>query len=1288
MKKVVVVAALLAAMVLVDWLERTEVAGAASLAGMGFVMLTAYAVAEIGGALTLPQVTGYILAGVVLGPSVGGIISGELVGDMRMFNTLALGLIATSAGLELDVRQMARLAKTLVLTTAIKVLVGVSAVALAFIAVESTLGLLALEGPGELSTLALILGVLSVGTSPSITLAVLSETGAKGRLSDLVLGAAIFKDLVVVIGLAVATAVGRVWLAPGAALDAKVLVDVAVELGGSILAGSLVGLVFIGYVRFIRAEMLLFVAAMILVVAELCRAFHLELLLVFISSGVVVRNFSSFEHELMRPLRLVALPVFVLFFANAGASVDLPTTWQILPLALACCAARALAYLLASQVGGRWAGESRNIRKHAWLAYLPQAGVTLGLVGVAALQVPELAGPITNTGMAVVAVNLLIGPITLRRALGALGEIPHAGAAPSPAGAPAGPPRAAPETSSIPPAPLPEPSRALRDQLASNIARVLHEFDADIEPALERLPALGGAAPEPEVFVRVVSDHRARYLELYEALIAQINALPALVRVEQPRGRALWAPIQRELRVPVRRVARVALGPAAARLVSRRFEAGLGAGHAAREQGTASELPAEIEQGLAQLTELLRQVGTRQLPARRVRYSDVEPGVRRALTTLTVTTEAELARLARAAWGTALLASASESIVARLNDALGRALREPSCLAAAKVGPAVQELTTWMAQHAEPGARGDGGAASGAWREALETLAAATLGELSREFRFAATVRATLVELGASVADAPDGIDCLLLERGASLAHGRIINVHLRAHVDALIRHLMPPIDLAARSVATALNQLPRRVEETMAREWAQLDAERDAPASVRAGRFEHGRSSRLQYALEDLARATARAIDAALAALDVSLGSTYAAFRDDLLPGPDRDGYREARLQRWAGAARRARERALASLQHWRWGGPPLVNADAIGRYMRGLSRADLPEQVRRWFDGSPVSDERLFAAHRRLLNYVLDADASRAETGRSGVLVVGSRGTGKSSLLNLCELELSYAVHVRLHASEFARDTPLFDAMAASLDCPPTMDALVQQLELRSPAVFVDDLHAWIGARANRQLELERVLQLLAQSSHRAFWVVSMDASMFKLLGELVPLEEVFTHVASLRPFGVADARRLVEARLELMNTSVEFRSGRWESLFDRLGSSTASERFYRRLTRLSRGRPSRIVALCREAMHIEGQQLSLAAGALRAPAALEHAFTPVQVATLAVLHRYGPLSIEQLAGEVAATASELSRSVAFLMTARLVHQCDDATRVGIAREAEWVVHQILVRARLALE
>lgn len=1294
MKKVLVVFALLGAMLLVDWLAQSHVSAAASLTGMGFVMLAAYAVAEIGTALSLPQVTGYILAGLALGPSVGGIISGELIGEMRMFNTLALGLIATSAGLELDVRQFGRLMRTLLWTTLIKVVVGVSLVALALIATESLLGLLALKGPGELPTLALVLGVLSIGTSPSIALAVLTETRAKGRLSELVLGAAVFKDLVVIVGLALATAVGRVWLSPGAAADSSVVADVAFELGGSIMAGAVVGTIFISYVRFIRAEMLLFIAAMILVVAELCRAFHLELLLVFITAGFVVRNASPFEHELMRPLRLVALPVFVLFFANAGASVDLVTTYEILPIALVICVVRAAVYALASHLGGRWAGESRSIRQHAWLAYLPQAGVTLGLVGVASLQLPELAGPITNTGMAVVALNLLIGPITLRRALAQLREIPGPepeptalGAAPNVAPAPLVAPT---ESSPRPPAPLPGPLQRMHDTMTAELGQILDRFDAEVLPLLPALPGLGDTPPEPEEFRAVVVAQREKYRELYTALVAPLTALPNVVYVERVEGARRHRPVSRLWRgrkVPLRRLARIALGPSLAQLVAGRFEAQLrttGAvpAHSSAGEGRWDTARPDLDLGLARFAELLSDLGTGRRRARSLRYSLVEPEVRRALGSLTTTSDAELARLARAAWGTALLEAQRGLVSAASTDAIQRTLVEPARASAARVPSAVEALADWLESRLEPGRRApDADLAS--VREEFETLARTTLGELAREFRFAATVRATLAELLRCASHVPDSIDSLRLEEGAPLGQGRVQAVHFRAHVEALIRHLMPPIELAARSVASALNQLPRRIEDAVQHRWSP-DATGDSPGSCPDG----SRARALvRPALLEATAATVRAVDTALAGLDLSLESAYAAFRDELLPGPTRDGPREPRWARWLERSRRVRRRVWSGLGLDRRGPRGRSSAEAIREGLRASGGAGLPDVVERWFDLAPVSDERIFSGHGRL-NYVLDADSSRAELGRASVLVVGSSGMGKSSLLNLCELELPYSTHLRLHAAEFPRDVTLFEAMGGLLDCAPTAEALSEQLEERAPAVFVDDLPSWVSAVADRGAELARVLQLVARTSHRAFWVASIETTSWQVFKEIVVLEEVFTHSLRLSRFSPEEVQRMIEARIGLMGETVAFPTGRWATVLDKLRSSTAASRFYQRLWRASRGHPGRALTLCREAFSNGIEALTLRSEALSTPGDVLFELTSTQLAALATLHRYGAQRLERLAEELAVSLPELERSVSFLATAGLVTQREGEQTVAIAPAADWAVEQTLIRARLAVD
>jgi Kef-type K+ transport system membrane component KefB len=425
MRRGFVVLALLAMMVGLKALKAEAPGGAdpLTLAAIGFVVLAAFAVAELGAKLQLPKVTGYILSGVVLGPYAARVLTTEVVVELKMFSTLALGLIATSAGLELDLKGLRALARTLSVTTAVKIVTGIVLVGGTVVAIELGFGVLGLASEAEILAIAIVLAALSLGTSPSVTLAILSDTHAKGRLADLVLGAAVVKDVVVVVLLALAIATAKS-LTGGGGIGIDVLVHVGEELGASALAGGVLGALLILYVRYVKAEMLLFVAAMVLVVAQVGVVLRLDLLLVFIVAGLVVRNFSSYAHDLLHPLETVSLPVFIVFFTNAGANVDLEGLAAVLPLALAVCTARAVGYVLASRIGGRAGGESAKIRKIAWLGYLPQAGVTLGLLGVATSQLPELAPALGTIGMAVLAVNLLVGPVTLRAALRSAGEIP------------------------------------------------------------------------------------------------------------------------------------------------------------------------------------------------------------------------------------------------------------------------------------------------------------------------------------------------------------------------------------------------------------------------------------------------------------------------------------------------------------------------------------------------------------------------------------------------------------------------------------------------------------------------------------------------------------------------------------------------------------------------------------------------------------------------------------------------------------------------------------------------
>jgi Kef-type K+ transport system membrane component KefB len=506
MKRLFVVIALLAMMVGLKTLE-IEGSGAASpltLAAIGFVVLAAFAVAELLAARGLPKVTGYILSGIVLGPYVGKVLTTEVVEQMGMFKTLAVGLIALTAGLELEAKALAKLARTLLATVGAKIVIAAPLVGAALVGFELTFGLLGLDETAQIVAVGLVFAALSLGTSPAIALAIISESGAKGRLSELVLGAAVLKDLVVVVVLAICVAVAKALVGGGGGVGVEVLLHVGKELGLSVLAGAVVGVLLIGYLRWIQAEMLLFVAAIVLVGAEVAEALHLELLLIFIVAGFVVRNFSHHEHELHHPLEMVSLPVFVVFFTTAGADLDLHATLQVLPLALVLVVARAGGFWISAKIGNRIGKEPPAVDKNAWYSYLPQAGVTLGLVDIAAGKLEPLSDAILSVGMAFVAVNLLGGPVALRTGLARAGELPDAGK------------KAEAKTEAEDEGPV-EPTLVPLDPLSSELRARIEQLREQVQGELER-----GALKLVKPWVAL---RRRAFAHLDPSSVQQITAL-------------------------------------------------------------------------------------------------------------------------------------------------------------------------------------------------------------------------------------------------------------------------------------------------------------------------------------------------------------------------------------------------------------------------------------------------------------------------------------------------------------------------------------------------------------------------------------------------------------------------------------------------------------------------------------------------------------------------------------------------------------------------------------------
>ncbi len=434
MRRFLVLALLIATMFGMQWLKGGLGQGslAITFAAIGFVVLAAYAMAELASAVGLPRVTGYIVAGLGLGPSAAAmmglsppILTEAAVGDMKVFNGLALALIALEAGLELNLEALRRFKRTLSSIILFKMPLSWLMVGGGFVALALTV--MPVPGVtefGHILAIGLVVGALSVGTSPAVSIAVISESGIKGKVADLVLGFAVFKDVVMVIMIAVAIAVGTILITDGAAFDAGPFLKLLKKVFFSAVFGGVIGGLLVAWMRWVRWEIIL----ILLVVAygvnsfsaylhDVHSTFQFKPLLLFITAGFVVGNFSRYGHALHKPLGLLALPVFVIFFTTAGAGLNLEATIAMLPLACSLFAIRALMMYLSARWGGKLAGETTAFSNNLWLGFISQAGVALVLLKVAQDGLPALAAELELVAFPLITLNLLIGPILLRVAL-------------------------------------------------------------------------------------------------------------------------------------------------------------------------------------------------------------------------------------------------------------------------------------------------------------------------------------------------------------------------------------------------------------------------------------------------------------------------------------------------------------------------------------------------------------------------------------------------------------------------------------------------------------------------------------------------------------------------------------------------------------------------------------------------------------------------------------------------------------------------------------------------------
>jgi Kef-type K+ transport system membrane component KefB len=393
-----------------------------TIASIGFLLLAGTLTSELLAPLGLPHLTGYLLAGIAAGPHVLRLVDEHTVKSMSPVNTLALALIALAGGAELDLSALKKGAKSLAWAMVVQCMLVLIVLTGVFVAARPLLPFARVLPISQVIAVGLLWGALAVTRSPSATLGILSQTRAHGPLATFTLGFVMVSDIVVVVLIATVLGCTRPLLDPAASFSAQAFIQLGHELFGSIALGTTLGLVIAVYLRIVNRQMLVVLLVLGFGVSTVLDYLQFDALLTFMVAGFIVRNMSNQGKRFVEYIEQTGTVVYVVFFATAGADLDVPLLRQMWPVALLMAGSRAGVTWLGSQVAGRFAKDPPKLRNWSWSGLISQAGLALGLSVLIAKDFPSFGPAFRSLAIATIAINEMIGPVIFKLALDRGGE--------------------------------------------------------------------------------------------------------------------------------------------------------------------------------------------------------------------------------------------------------------------------------------------------------------------------------------------------------------------------------------------------------------------------------------------------------------------------------------------------------------------------------------------------------------------------------------------------------------------------------------------------------------------------------------------------------------------------------------------------------------------------------------------------------------------------------------------------------------------------------------------------
>ena len=407
-----------------------------ALLAIGIAMFAGLFLSRLTSKLNLPDVTSYLVAGLLVGPlclgQLGvpglGLASFEAVEELGLLNDVALGFIAFSIGSEFRVSSLRKIGRQATVVAIFQALVATLFVDVALLLLHLVLG-----DKLPVST-CILLGAIATATAPAATLMVVNQYKARGPLTDMLLPVVALDDAVGLIVFAVSNGIAKA-LVSGTISVVSVLVNPILEIILSVGLGMALGWIFSEVeIYFNSNSKRLSLAVAFVVLCTAISKLHFNLgevhigfssLLVTMMCATVFCNLCDFSEQIMYQVERWTAPIYVLFFVLSGAELDLTvfSDLAVVGIGVVYILTRSAGKITGANVSAKMPHCPESVCKYLGITLLPQAGVALGMSVMVAAEFGAEGALVRNIVLFSVLIYELVGPTLTRIALTKAGDI-------------------------------------------------------------------------------------------------------------------------------------------------------------------------------------------------------------------------------------------------------------------------------------------------------------------------------------------------------------------------------------------------------------------------------------------------------------------------------------------------------------------------------------------------------------------------------------------------------------------------------------------------------------------------------------------------------------------------------------------------------------------------------------------------------------------------------------------------------------------------------------------------